>query len=879
MNVKQLKEILEPVIVKTKDGAEYVAEEGYASLFRAVGAMREGLSDMDIARTQAYLATSLSGQVADIAEGIRINSGSIATEGAKERIKENLMFLMKLQGVTRHYANKKRTTKNIFEKLLSKGQTPTPIKTSDEEISQVMSNIQRDVDVFGENMDYLMNDNPKVAEALLELYEISDGKINSITKMNEDILNTFTRWRPFIDRQPDAPNILAQAVRGNFFNSMLSSVGTGLQALYGNLGGIISEPVSYFAGAVLRRDLDSIQRGWMAYNAIFDTQKKALPYAGKMFMKASQNPNSVQSQRLDYIVRQEEKINAYKKVAETEAAKGNHGFSYLINQYETMQHMAADPVFRLIPNTFTGFDGWTNATLANAHARFRAMSELKRLGKEAKPSEIKKLADAEYNSMFDTNGIIADEAVKYNTADIALNLETNMVKSLNEFLRHVPLARMFFLFPTTMANVVKQSDDYMPLPLKSFQKDVNDLAFTSLDDLAANPELMDSLLTSRGFNVSQMDESLKLDTIVDLKNKTLGRKAIGTFITGMLVTGMFLDKIKITGDGFYDRSAQRSRQENSDWERRTIEIDGKRFSYETILGPGLANWVAMLANVADNFDMLGEAYTEHAFNKLAFILGGALTDQAVTSSLRPLVEMAAGNTPAFERFAAGQLNALGPLAGLRNEMGRVLDGGLKIVEQGVLAQISNRNQLNGILDPSNRLPYLYNPVTGKIPNKYTLLQRVYNAYSPIKIYPGQSPEEKFLQEIEYDVSSSFKTRDGIELNPGERSELFRLMGEQGYFKQRINNIMKTAETRKTIEKVREARLRGVTSEQLPLANYDRIHYQLNVAQRDAEKAAFAALDGDLSNAINARILAAKTAASQAELGVIPEIESTMSIRR
>ena len=879
MNVKQLREILEPFIVKTKEGAEYVAEEGYSSLFRAVGAMREGLSDMDIARTQAYLATSLSGQIADIAEGIRINAGSRSIESAQERVKENLMFLMKLQGVTRHYANKKRTTKNVFERFIQKGQNPPPMQTSDEEIAQVMSNVQREVEIFGENMDYLMNDSPKTAEALLELYEITDGKINSIAKLNEDIQNTFTRWRPLIDREPDAPNILAQAVRGNYYNSMLSSVGTGLQALYGNLGGIIAEPVAYFAGAMLRRDVDSLQRGWMAYNAIFDTQKKSLPHAAQMFTKASQNPNAVQGQRLDYIIRQEEKINAYKKIAEEESAKGNHGLGYLIGLYESMKHMESDPMFRLIPNAFTGFDGWTNATLANAHARFRAMSELKRLGQEAKPSEIKKLADAEYNSMFDTNGIITDEAVKYNTAEIALNLETNMVKSLNEFLRHVPVARMFFRFPTTMTNVVKQLDDYAPLPLKSFQQDINQLAYTSLDDLAANPELMDNLLTSRGFNVSQMDDSLKLDTIIDLKNKTLGKKAIGTFITGTITSGLFLDKLKITGDGFYDRSAQRSREQNSDWERRTIEIDGKRFNYETVLGPGLANWVAMVVNVADNFDMLGEAYTENMFEKLAFILGGALTEQSVTSALRPLVEVLSGNSFAFDRFAAGQINSLGPLGGLRNEMGRVLDGGLKIVENGMLAQINNRNQLNGIMDPVNRLPYLYNPVTGKVPNKYTLLQRAYNALSPIKVYPGQSPEEKFLEEIEYDVSTSFKTQDGIELNPNERSELFRLMGEQGYFKQRVQSIMKTADSRKTIERLREARLRGIDSEKLPLDNFDRIHYQLGVAQRDAEKLAFSELNSDLRIAIDARILAARQAASEAEMGMIPDIQSTTSIRR
>ncbi len=880
MNVKQLRETLDPFIVKTKEGVEYVAEEGYASLFRAIGTMSSEFSSMDIARTQGYVATSLAGQVADIAEGIRINAGSRSIAGAQDRVKENLMFLMKLQGVSRYYANKKTSTKNLFQKLLSRGQTPPAQVVDETELPRVLEGIQKEVEVFGESLDYLKNEHPKTAEALMELYELSDGKINSISKLNEDILNSFTRWRPLIDRNPDAPNILAQALRSNYFNSMLSSIETGATALYGNLGGIIAEPVAYFAGAVLRRDMDSIQRGWMAYSSIFDTQRKALPYAGKLFMKASQNPNAVQSQtRLDMVLKQSEKLDAYKKIAEERAAEGNYGMMYLINQYENMQQMAADPVFRLIPNAFTGFDGWTNATLANAHARFRAMSELKRLGKEATPGEIKKLADAEYDSMFDTNGIISDEAVKYNSGEIALNLDTNLVKSLDEFLRQVPAARMFFLFPTTMANVVKQADDYMPLPLKSFQKDIRELAFTSVEDLNANPELMDQLLTSRGFNPSQMDDVLKLDTIIDLKNKALGKKAIGTFVTGTLVSGLFLNKIKATGDGFYDRSAQRSRETNSDWERRIFDFGNVRVGYDKILGPGLANWVAMVINVADNFDMLGEAATENLFEKLSFILGGALTDQMLTSSLRPLVELASGNSFAASRFAAGHLNALGPLSGLRNEMGRTLDGGLKIVEQDLLSQIANRNQLVGMFDPVNRLPYLYNPVSGKIPNKYTLLERAFNVISPIKIYPGQSKEEKFLEDIEFDISTTFKKMDGVELNNTEQSELFRLMGEQEYFKKRVASIMGTAKARNTINELREARLRGVTAEQVDIGDYDNIHYMLRQAQREAADLAYNGLNSDMRIAIDARVLAAREAARRAQMGIMPDIDPTLSIRK
>jgi hypothetical protein len=671
-----------------------------------------------------------------------------------------------------------------------------------------------------------------------------------------------------------------QAVRGNFFNSVLSSFGTGAQALYGNLGGTIAEPITYFAGALLRRDMDSLQRGWMAYSALWDTQKQAVPYAAKLFMKASQNPNAVKSQtRLDMVVQFEEKLSAYKKIAEEQAEQGKEGFKYLINQYEMMKQMEQDPVFRFIPNTFTGFDGWTNATIANGHARFRAMSELKRLGEEATPARIKELANAEYNSMFDANGIIADKAVRYNSNEIALNLDTDMVKSLDELLRQWPGARMFFMFPGTMANMVKQLDDYAPLPLKSFQKDINELAYTSVSDFSGNPALMDQILSSRGYDPSTMDEGLKLDTIIDLKNKTLGKKAVGTFITSTLVTGLLMGKLDITGDGLYDRSAQRSRQANSDWERRTIKVGNKRINYETILGPGLANWVAAVVNVADNFDMIGEGATENGFEKLAFTLGGAITNQALVSSLRPLVELASGNGFEASRFSAGMINSLGPLGGLRNEMGRVLDGGLKIVDEDIQAHIANRNQIAGVLDPANRLPYIYSPVTGKVANKYNLATRLWNAYSPIKVYPDQSPEERFLQDIEFDISTTFKNRKGVKLLPAERSELFRLMGEQGYFRKRVAAISRSAKARNTIERLREARKAGVSSEETSLDDFDLVHYDLGVALRDAEQFAFEELDSDMRVAIEARRQAALAAEAAAEGGRIPALEEAQNMYR
>ena len=61
-----------------------------------------------------------------------------------------------------------------------------------------------------------------------------------------------------------------------------------------------------------------------------------------------------------------------------------------------------------------------------------------------------------------------------------------------------------------------------------------------------------------------------------------------------------------------------------------------------------------------------------------------MTDQGVVSALRPLVEMLNGNENAMMRWAAGNVNALGPLAGLRNEAGQLLDAGIKAYNNDIL---------------------------------------------------------------------------------------------------------------------------------------------------------------------------------------------------
>jgi hypothetical protein len=874
--IDDMRQVLNPSV--NEFGAEVLNQDSYVDALSSINSLVKNYTSMDVAKAQAYTATSMAGQIADLAEGMRLNRGSISIENAQEQILDKINFLQQLVGSTRYFTTQKKGIAALGERAKNLFKSPEQIANDiKESYPTALSQIQTDSEKFTENWMWLQENRPDILDSFLELYELSDGRINTIAKMNEDILNSFTNFRPIYDPNPETPNIIAQAVRSNYYNSLLSAVGTAGRALYGNLSGLVAEPVAYFGGAMLRKDMKALQRGWMAYSAIFDTQKKALPYAGKMFMKASQNPNAIKGQsRLDLVIKQETKLDQYRYIAEQEAQRGRSGFKFLVKQYEEMQAMASDPVFRLVPNLFTGFDSWTGATLANAQARFRAMDELERLGEAATPARIKELANAEYNNMFDASGLVKDKAIKYSNADIALNLETGLSKQVDGLLQSLPGLTPFLTFPTTMMNMVRVADDYIPAPLKSFQQDVNDLAYTSVQSFMENPESMDRILTARGHSIDNMDEIAKINTIVDLKNRTLGRKAIGSFVTSMVVGSVVKDKLfgdglfSVTGDGSVDRQLNTARMKNSNFKPRSVVgPDGTRFEYNELLGPGLSNWVAAVANVADNFDMLGEAATENAFEKLSFILGAALTDNAGLSALRPLVEVASGNEYAANRWIAGQINSLTPLAGARNEVGKILDGGLKDFNNNIKEQLLNRNQMIGLIDQTNRLPTVISPVSGEAPNKYSMLQRVYNAYSPLKIHPAMTKEEKFLYDIEYDVSSAFKKRQGVDLLANERNALNAEMGRMGFFRKEINRIRKTAEARNTINELKTMRRQFIGSDEVPIGKYDQIHMMLREVQKDAEELAFNNLEPEMRNAIDQRIMLKKINDQRAEQGIMP----------
>jgi hypothetical protein len=387
---------------------------------------------------------------------------------------------------------------------------------------------------------------------------------------------------------------------------------------------------------------------------------------------------------------------------------------------------------------------------------------------------------------------------------------------------------------------------------------------------------MDELLKARNIDITNMDVLAKQNKIADLKYTTRGRKAMG----GLAVAsaGFMVANGRLRGDGLYDKEAQRAREKQTNWKNRTyMGLDGNWHSYEW-LGP-LADWVALVANIHDNFDMLGEAPLENFRHKSAFVLSAAITDRTGLSSLKPLLDMLGGDESAMDRWSAGFLNSLGPLAGQRNEWNKLFTDGLIEVENDLISLIGNKNRFASVLDPANRLPYVYSPVTGKKTNDYTFLQRVWNAYSPFKVHASQSEEEAFLQAIEYDMTTTFRTKDGVRLLTNERSELFRLMGESDQFRRSIREVMRNAGDWKSIARLKALRREGRTSEEVPLDKWEHLHVRLRQAQKSAEKAAYAKMDSDMYAAIEMRRVEQRLRDQAAEQGKVFDPTTFTNIRK
>ena len=776
------------------DGIKAVDSKGYRGVMKALKHYADEFLNMDVEKARAYLLTSEAGQVSDIAEGGRLMDGTAAVERAQEQILDRLQYLMVEKGLASYQAGSRLSHLNTWKSAKASGNA-TKMKEAAEALTEDTNSKLLEIipkaEQYADSLRSISKERPEFLRPFMLANEMTDGNIDTMYKLNNFVRNSLgTIEKAFYDGQPEIPSIINRTQWSIIFNSVLSAFSTPVRALAGNLGGIIGKPASLAVGAMTPGMSDMHRRSFHQYAGITDTLTKAFEHMKVVYRKAATDPTSVgYIMRDDVAIKEANNLEVLKSFAKASEETGEYGPSALISLYESQDALAKHPWLRFGANSMTALDGFNRATFAVAEAKGRAFDAIMESGQELNSDTLRQASDQIYNKFFDANGMITDEAVDFATRETALNLDSSLVKGLNNVIRRFPIVRSIFMFPTTQMNSINIFRKWSPLDAvhigNKFEGDFGAFNKYSWEEYLVNePERLRELLASKGIAWSKNAE-------VEFKTKQAeyrGRVAIGT--TSMMGAALMATNGRIRGNGHWDKETQRSRR-GLGWKDKTYQgTDGKWYSYE-FLGP-IGDLIALSVDLVDNFNSISTTTFEKFQYKLAFILGASLTNKSFMQELEPLNDMLVGNPAAWNRWGATFANSLLPFAGQRGELGRLLAPMKREVNQEFLDLIRNRNNWLDPLDASGKLPYKYDFVDGTMvgyPENWWV--RANNAYSPIKQYDGLSAEKQFLVDIEYDSRPFFnKSSGGAEFTTTQRSELYSLVGEQGHFRAILKDVIR-----------------------------------------------------------------------------------------
>ena len=814
-SMKRAVEEMSQVVIGT--GGKRLTEEGYAGVFKAINQYLKEYANISEFRAFAYGSASLSGQVSDMAQGARLMDGSVAVEQAQEQILDRLEFLMTAKAQHSYIAGRTLNMANLWKRLKRITGKPSDLNKDTRDAMTRMAQESKDT---ADTLRAVKGERPEMLKPLMLAYEVTDGNVNSITKLNNYVQqSTGLIKKAFFDAQPELPSAVVQGIWANIYNSTLSSLVTPLKAGLSNAVLMIERPVATFVGAAINGDTKTMRRGLYQYQAFGETFTRAWSHMNQVFSRVSKDPTKVGYVMRDDIARQNEKtletLNAF---ADAASKQGNDGPAALVGQIELMHDLEQHPLLRFGPNAMTAFDGFTRSVIGNIEARGKAFDLVNASNGKLTADKMQGIGDEAYKRMFDKNGMITESAVEHASREIAMNLDGPASRALNDLLKAAPAFKPFMMFPRTSMNMMSFAGSHNPLGVFFDKLNAFSLPFEKMPK-----DKVKELLKTRGIDFNDANvEQVYSNIRAELK----GRKAIGAL--AVTATGIAFMGDRVRGDGIFDKEKQRVRRD-AEYQPRTYKgTDGRWYSYEN-LGP-VADWIALTANIMDNVvdGTLDPNDGQMLMNKAGFILSSSIVNKSFLAGLEPMNDVFAGNPAAAARWGSTFTSGFIPLSGLRNDMSRLITPQKKELEMEMSQLIANRNpMLKGMLPDT--YDYIDGGLVG-VPGNWT---RVWNSFSPWKVHDDISDEKQFLVDVEFEARPVLSTDGaGVKLTPEQRSDIQRIMGERGYYKREIQKIMDSTDGQAFRRAFREAQ---AANKDVDLADFKQLHMKLSRALRTAMK--------------------------------------------
>ena len=630
------------------------------------------------------------------------------------------------------------------------------------------------------------SDMEDVKESILSMMKIAkddpdDNLLNALFEAfsmmkNVNSLDDFDNWARKIlkggkldESSPDRTGALVRSLQEMVSHSVLSGPKTPMRALLGTGAATFLRPLETYLGAMIRmpftRDSASVKASLASINGMIE----AIPEAFDLFFTKlngywSGDLSTIKTRYVEY-TKGDYNWEVIRKWAE-ESGRATPEDRAIFAFTNMVRGINNNNLFTYSTKIMAATDDAFTFLLGRSKMREKAMRRV--LEMQGNGVELPKIdanlmrayEDDFYEEIFDAAGNIKDEATNFARKEVTLTQDlTGFAKGLNDVLTANPYVRPFFLFARTGVNGLALTGKHTP-GFNFLVKEFNDIAFATKKNL---PEL-------KKYGINNMVE------LENAKALQTGRLALGSAITFMGVQAWMSGRL--TGNGPSDRQ-KRQGWIDGGYLPRTIDVGGVRVGYDSIEPFNLI--LSTVADVGDASILMGEEWTERELQKISLVIAQAISSKSYLAGIQQLVDLAAGRPGQVERIVAGLANNTVPLAGLRNEIGKLVTPHMREINSGIFQSLRNRNLLTENFPGVEGLPVKYDMLNGRPIRDYDFMTKAFNAISPISLNLEESDARRFLFNSGYDLRMSiYYAPDGTNLtdDPQIRSMFQREIGNQ-----------------------------------------------------------------------------------------------------
>jgi len=775
---------------------EYINEEQARAAAFAMRDLSDRFLGRKIAESSARVMDTLGREAATLAETVQQLQPFVDDPRAMDLIIDKMLFLMDEYALNKYVSGWSLRNKNWFNAIPEDKPIQEVVETLSSEFKSAENAIHAKNLKFTEELKRLANENPLAMRPLVDAFAHTDGDVDSLAKLMKWAAEQVTPTGMLKSPDPQQLNLFTRSAWGVIYNNVLSGI-SAFRAGLGNTSQLILKPITGFIGHGIwgfADDFEGFKRTMYYNGAVFETNKRALDNAFTMMKKAHDDAGFMtKSYRKDFVFKEDAAWDIMEDMRGVWEAEGNIGRVYQYDMAKTMLDMSKMKALRYGMTGMVFTDVFSQTHLAHYLSRTRAYDDVFNEFGFADWTKIAKAEKIHYDSLFDADGLIKDDALKAIQGELALNLDDQLANWINQGTTAYPVSKFLLMFPRTGSNYVRNALSWTPMSLIPGINKYSKTIWARTDDDIARA------LAEHGIDMATTPNAKVL--FQNLRAEYTGRLAFSSILTKSLWDYAMAGNIR--GNGHYNKSRRAKERDQLGYLPKTLNIGGRWISYKGIVGVDPV--LSILGDLAYYARDLDQAFAEDAMAKVMWTLSATFLNETPLTSLEPLIALQAGNLSRFNAIAANAARAIIPQSGALGVMSNAITSTQKDISSSIIKYMQNKIPI-----ASSFLPEQIDIWTGTPLNDIdNPVLRILNSLSPVKISGTQEPWRQWLITTGWDGLGRLKmdSSGSYEYSEVEREFIYKRIGEMELYKKLVP-LMNDKKLNKQLGLLRSHRVQG-----------------------------------------------------------------------